>query len=107
MVSHLALHQPFDGFGGRLFDDGDLVPRLHQPRQIIIRSVIRHSGKRNPPPIAHFARSDDDLPNFAHDKRVVVKGFVKVAETKEYNRFGELFLDCKILAADRGCHRGK
>ena len=90
--------------GARLFGNGDFVPGLNQARQVRFGGMIRNACHRDTLSLAHIAARQHHLADIRDDTRIVVEGFVKIAQPEKDDGVRVLLLDTEVLLADWGSH---
>ncbi len=113
---HVALDQPaarrlaLHRRGGNLLADGDAVAFRDERAEVSFEAVVRDARERDADVAAHRLRGQDDVQLAREQARVVVEGFVEVADAEEQQRFGVAALDVEVLLPERGGvggHRSK
>lgn len=83
------------------------IAAANQSAQIIIQSVVWYAGHRYFVAFTHLARGEDNLQFFSGDVGVLIKSFIKIAESEEDDGLWVLALNIEVLLADGGLiHNG-
>ena len=86
-----------------LLADRHLVPRTNQPRDIILRRVIRHPAHRHRLPLFLVPRGQSDLQNLRRHHRVIVEKLVEIPQAEKQQGRRMLLLHRMILLHQWGC----
>ena len=96
---HVALDQAaprrfaFDGRGGELFANGDAMTARDERGEVAFEAVIGHARERDAHVSPHRFRGEHDAEFAREEARIVVEGFVEVADAKEEDGVGVAALD--------------
>ena len=98
-----ALHRPFARADfAHLLAHRHAFAHLHQPRQILLRRVKRHTRHLNRHAVHLPARGQGDVQQLRRFHRVIQKQLVKIAHAVKHQLVGVLRFDVEILLHHRG-----
>ena len=98
-----ALHRPFARADfAHLLAHRHAFAHLHQPRQILLRRVKRHTRHLNRHAVHLPARGQGDVQQLRRFHRIIQKQLVKIAHAVKHQLVGVLRFDGEILLHHRG-----
>ena len=99
---HFAFHRAFAGGGvADLFADRHGLAELHQPRQILLDSVIRHARHFDRLAVGGTALRERNIKQLGGAFRILMKQFVEIAHAVEQQHVRMLCLDAQVLLHHR------
>ena len=94
----LARDEAVDRRVADLLADGHVIALVDQARDVVLGGVVRNTGHRHALTLGDRAAGEHQIQLAGGQFRVLIEGFVKVAQAEENNRVGILALDFQILA---------
>jgi len=107
-ADNIAGHEAFHFGGvGHLLADGDPVAAADELRDMTVDAVIGHACEGDAQVLPHRLGRQGDLELARDELRVVIEGFVEVAEAEEQDRVRVALLQLEVLEPDGGGHAAR